>query len=1125
MGKSKFFISRKAGRKAVSVLALLAMLLTLLPAVPAMAGQVGSVSVTAGNPTAGAAGVSYTVAFTATSGLEPGDEITVVFPTGYDVTNASVTGITYDGKTYQPAGTSLGNIVRIGIPAELTVSAGGKVTVEFSGVNNPTKAGNYQFAVRTTVDTTTAYGSVTIEPAAAAKIVITEPQNGAKFVANQVVPVNCVIQDVYGNVTTMDSNLTLEFTLTETVATTVYSAKLYSDSEATQELTGNKLVIAAGNTGGTAYLKDTEAENVTIAITTTPVLTPEPQSITITVEQYGTLAKLVFVQPPAQLTAGDTRSFTLQLQDAYGNAFRADKDYTVTLTAQGANADTVTWGGSGVTQQSDKLKATATISSGSSDLTFTFSDTKASDKVTITASIAEPALSATVEFKIVPAANEHFVVKVADAYPATGGIEINSDQRTEVTIEVQDKYGNPVPQASPLTVNLTSDSNTGNANFYADATSDTDITTVTITAGASSVTVYYYDKLRPEDGVQKDITISASAGIVTGSAPVTLMGPRPEKLEIAGDDSVEVNLRLPLTIRLLDQYGNPYAVAQNTNVTLTDNKDGEFYTSLVGGTSVPSVTIAAGKSEATVYYRPTSVGPNTVTAIANVAVEGTSGFNVQGTKSVTVRPAGQVANALSITAETITAGTTGEVSIKVTDQYGNPVAQSADLVVTLKADSPTGKFYDKAEGGTEISTVTIAKDKSETTVYYYDTKAGAQKITVSAPGLDPAEGTITVVPAEPAKIAVVADGSVVVNERAKITFTVVDRFDNPVAVDGSSLTLVLSSSSTTGRFEDESGKQITQVTVAEGQSSATAYYKDSTAGEVTITARTTGLEGSAKLTVQPVPAPDTTPPTVEGTDPQDKASGVAVDKVITVTFSEVVQRGNSFSQIVLKDTAGNPVDCDVALTGKVLTIGPKEKLAYSTTYTVIIPAGAVADLAGNALAQDYTLSFSTTMPTVTLKAGWNLVSLPLIPNEPSIGTVLASVYDKLGAVWSYDAVAGKWSSYAPGAPSSLTVMRDGKGYWVKVNGDCSFAVEGVEMPVGPQVPPSYELVPGWNLIGFKSTVPEKASEYLAAMAGKYTVIYGYDAATQRFHQVLAGENLQPGKGYWIAVTAPGYIYP
>ncbi|MDN5347682.1 MAG: hypothetical protein PWP65_1246, partial [Clostridia bacterium] len=42
-------------------------------------------------------------------------------------------------------------------------------------------------------------------------------------------------------------------------------------------------------------------------------------------------------------------------------------------------------------------------------------------------------------------------------------------------------------------------------------------------------------------------------------------------------------------------------------------------------------------------------------------------------------------------------------------------------------------------------------------------------------------------------------------------------------------------------------------------------------------------------------------------------------------------------------------------------------LSYSTTYTVVIPAGAVQDAAGNALAQDYTFNFTTEAAPVTLQ--------------------------------------------------------------------------------------------------------------------------------------------------------------
>jgi hypothetical protein len=107
------------------------------------------------------------------------------------------------------------------------------------------------------------------------------------------------------------------------------------------------------------------------------------------------------------------------------------------------------------------------------------------------------------------------------------------------------------------------------------------------------------------------------------------------------------------------------------------------------------------------------------------------------------------------------------------------------------------------------------------------------------------------------------------------------------------------------------------------------------------------------------PPADTAPPTVASTDPANNATGVPVGKTITVTFSEDVQPGPAFDGISLKDAQGNAVAIAKNLSGRVLTIRPGANLAYSTVYTVTIPAGAVRDLPSNVLAVGYTFSFTT----------------------------------------------------------------------------------------------------------------------------------------------------------------------
>ena len=129
---------------------------------------------------------------------------------------------------------------------------------------------------------------------------------------------------------------------------------------------------------------------------------------------------------------------------------------------------------------------------------------------------------------------------------------------------------------------------------------------------------------------------------------------------------------------------------------------------------------------------------------------------------------------------------------------------------------------------------------------------------------------------------------------------------------------------------------------------------------------------------------DTTPPTVQGTDPANGATGVPVTKTITVTFSEDVQAGANYSQINLKHQNGSDVPFTKSINGAVLTVDPDSDLANSVTYTVYVPAGSIKDLANNALASDYSFSFTTTSggggggePTISVTApagigGWSL---------------------------------------------------------------------------------------------------------------------------------------------------------
>ena len=112
------------------------------------------------------------------------------------------------------------------------------------------------------------------------------------------------------------------------------------------------------------------------------------------------------------------------------------------------------------------------------------------------------------------------------------------------------------------------------------------------------------------------------------------------------------------------------------------------------------------------------------------------------------------------------------------------------------------------------------------------------------------------------------------------------------------------------------------------------------------------------------------PPIIQSTDPAGSASGVPVNKTITITFNEAIQSGSAYSSISLKNGATS-IGTAISVSGATLSIKPSTNLGFGTSYTVSIPASAVKDSEGNSLATAYSFSF-TTQVSGTAKAPANL---------------------------------------------------------------------------------------------------------------------------------------------------------
>lgn len=105
---------------------------------------------------------------------------------------------------------------------------------------------------------------------------------------------------------------------------------------------------------------------------------------------------------------------------------------------------------------------------------------------------------------------------------------------------------------------------------------------------------------------------------------------------------------------------------------------------------------------------------------------------------------------------------------------------------------------------------------------------------------------------------------------------------------------------------------------------------------------------------------DTTDPTVNSTDPDDSATGFALNRSITALFSESLDPAsvNRDSFTLTADLGVTEVSGTVSYSDKLATFSPENHLEADTLYTATLTT-AVTDLAANALAADFVWTFKT----------------------------------------------------------------------------------------------------------------------------------------------------------------------
>lgn len=189
----------------------------------------------------------------------------------------------------------------------------------------------------------------------------------------------------------------------------------------------------------------------------------------------------------------------------------------------------------------------------------------------------------------------------------------------------------------------------------------------------------------------------------------------------------------------------------------------------------------------------------------------------------------------------------------------------------------------------------------------------------------------------------------------------------------------------------------------------TANLAANTLYTATVTAAAKDLAGNAMLvdyvwTFTTGAAPDLVRPTVTSTDPINLATGVALDKKVTATFSEIMDPLSVNTQTFTLRTGNTAVLGTIVYNGLTATFSPLASLAPSTVYTATITTGA-KDLAGNTILTNYNWTFTTrvasdvTRPTVIITDPANASTSVLLNKK--VSAAFSEAMDSLSVVQSF----------------------------------------------------------------------------------------------------------------------------
>ncbi|MFI5253676.1 MAG: T9SS type A sorting domain-containing protein [Bacteroidota bacterium] len=142
--------------------------------------------------------------------------------------------------------------------------------------------------------------------------------------------------------------------------------------------------------------------------------------------------------------------------------------------------------------------------------------------------------------------------------------------------------------------------------------------------------------------------------------------------------------------------------------------------------------------------------------------------------------------------------------------------------------------------------------------------------------------------------------------------------------------------------------------------------------------------------------------------------------------------------------------------------------------------------------------FKTKGPDIAHANGWNMLSNPVVISDSRKTTLFPLAVSQ---AFSYK------KGYIP-----VDSMNNGKGYWLKFNGDGNSSMTGDFLPTD-----TISVTRGWNMIGSIS-LPVLTTSITSNTVGlTMSPLYGYAGG------YYSADTINPGKAYWVKVNEDGVI--